>query len=324
MILPNWLHFSQRTFPSANMALIHGKRPVLIDTGFGSDFPETVKLVQHAGINPENLYLVINTHYHSDHVGGNHGFQSKYQIPIATFHTEAALINQRDIAACSAEWLAQPIESYTIDQSLDEGDEIDTGDVVLQVVHTAGHTLGHMSLYSPQNKVFILGDAVHADDVSWVNIFREGAGALQRTMATLEKLLTFEIEIAISGHGGIHHDPKSAIENALHRYERWQKDPQKIAWHACKRIFSYAIMLKNGIQRDDIEPYLLQCPWFQDYSQTYFQVLPTDFIQPLLDEMMRSGATIWKDDKLVALTPYNEPPRNWYPNPIMPRDWPTN
>src|SRR3954466_9619358 len=69
---PPWLTFFQRPFPSANMALLHGPRPVLFDTGFGSDADETESLLRQAGTPPDHLALIVNSHYHCDHVGGNH------------------------------------------------------------------------------------------------------------------------------------------------------------------------------------------------------------------------------------------------------------
>ncbi len=70
-----WFFFFERMFPSANMALIKDEFPVLVDTGFGSDWAETERLIREAGISPETLQLIVNTHYHSDHVGGNHQLQ---------------------------------------------------------------------------------------------------------------------------------------------------------------------------------------------------------------------------------------------------------
>ncbi len=320
-MLPDWLIFFQRTFPSANMVLVKSKKPVLIDTGFGSDFSATQKRLQDAGVSAENLNLIINTHYHSDHVGGNHGFQTHYQTPIATYYSEARLINQRDMNACSAVWLAQPIQPYHIDHPLHAGDQIDAGEITLEVIHTPGHTLGHMSLYAPQDQVLILGDAVHADDVSWVNIFREGADALQRTMETIEKLMTYKAKLAVSGHGGIHHDPQSVMEHALRRYEKWLQSPEKVQWHVVLIICSYSLLLKNGIHEVDMSDFLLGCPWFHDYSRTYFGAEPTDFVQPLLDEMVRSSAAEWQNGMMMPCTPYNAPPLDWYPHPLSPRDW---
>lgn len=57
------------------MILIKDQLPILIDTGFGSDVKETEKLIKEVGVSPEELHLIVNTHYHSDHVGGNFHFQ---------------------------------------------------------------------------------------------------------------------------------------------------------------------------------------------------------------------------------------------------------
>ena len=123
---------------------------------------------------------MVNTHYHSDHVGGNAGLQGTYGVPVAAHRWEAEVVNRRDPEACSAEWLDQPVEPYWVDLSLSEGDEIDAGNVRLRVLHTPGYTLGYISLWEPKERVLILGDAAHADDVGWINPYREGTGAIER------------------------------------------------------------------------------------------------------------------------------------------------
>lgn len=321
MTLPAWLTFFQRTFPSANMSLIQGQRPILIDSGFGSDYAETERFIRDAGVDPAQLQYVVNTHYHSDHVGGNHHLQSRYGVPIAAYHFDGAMINRRDPHACCADWLVQPVEPYTVDRFLAAGDVLETGQVTLEVLHTPGHTLGHISLYEPRDQVLILGDVVHADDVSWINIFREGVDALERLMATLERLLQLPVRVAVSGHGPIHENPHAAMRTALERYERWQQDPTRLAWHATKRIFSYALMLTNGISKDDIWHFLLRCPWLYDYSQVYLRLTPHAFIEIFLAEMLRSGAAGWHDDHFVALTPYTPPSPAWNPDLLAPIAW---
>ena len=313
--------FFQRTFPSANMTLILGDKPLLIDTGFGSDFVETRQLLESVGVPPENLHLVINTHYHCDHVGGNHQLQSQYGLPIATYYTEAKLVNARDAFACSAEWLNQPIEPYTVDQPLRAGDEITSGAVNLQVLHTPGHTLGHISLYESQTQILILGDVVHPDDVAWLNNFREGVGALERMVETLEYLLRLPVKRAISGHGAPHENPTEIMQQAIKRYEKWRKNPEKIAWHAMKRIFIYGIMLTDGLTQAKIRDYLINSPWFIDYTQTYFQAQPEDFVPRFMEEILRSGAAQWVGDKLYPTADFQPLPVAWYPARHMPRHW---
>ena len=319
---PDWLTFFKRTYPSANMVLLRGERPMLVDTGFRSDLPATEKLLREAGVPPEDLSLIVNTHYHSDHVGGNSGLQSRYGIPIAAHRWDADIVNHRDREVSSAEWLDQPVEPYEVNLPLSEGGEIEAGDTVLQVIHTPGHTLGHISLYAPDEQILILGDAVHGDDVAWINPFREGAGALQRTLETLDRLVDLPVSLAYSGHGVVIEDLGGAIDAARQRYAKWLDEPQKAHWHGCKRIFAYALMIKGGFTEEEVAPYLLRCAWFEDYARHGFDAEPEDFVEPLLEEMLRSKAAGWQDGKLVVLAPHSSPPAGWPSGPAWPKDWP--
>lgn len=321
---PDWLLFFRRKLPSANIVLINTSRPVLVDTGFGSDLPETERLLREAALPPERLQLIINTHYHCDHVGGNSGLQRRYDLPIAAHQHDAAIINRRDPDACRAAWLDQFVEPYYVDQPLADGDEIDAGEIVLQVAHCPGHTLGHIVLFEPESRIIICGDMVQENDVAWINIFNEGGpDALERTAASLDRLANLRPRLAYSGHTPVVTDPLGTIDAARRRYEKWQAEPQKLAWHACKRIFAYALIVYNGLPEAEIAPYLIGCRWFCDYGRHYFGLQPDAFVQPLLDEMTRSQAAAWQGGRLVALAPHNPPPANWASGPTRPTDWPT-
>ncbi|MGE6516545.1 hypothetical protein [Lysinibacillus sphaericus] len=67
--------------------------------------------------------------------------------------------------------------------------------------------------------------------------------------------------------------------------------------------------------------YLLKCGWFQDFARYAFQTQPKDFVQILLDEMIRSGAASWHNDWLIASTPYQANDKKWLHKNIKPIDW---
>ncbi|GAC1348605.1 MAG: hypothetical protein NVS4B7_18000 [Ktedonobacteraceae bacterium] len=319
---PPWLLFFQRRFPSANMVVLRGKRPLLVDTGYGSDVTETEQLLRAGGVQPEQLQLIINTHYHCDHSGGNSYLQNRYAIPIAAHCWDAAMINGRDREACSAEWLNQPVEAYAVNQLLTEGSEIQTEHATLRVLHTPGHTLGHIALYEAEQQILICGDVVHRNDVAWLNIFREGAGVIQRALQTLERLASLPLRWACSGHGPAMEKPLASIDVGRSRYEKWLREPEKMAWHACKRILTYDLMMYNGLSEQEVTQHLLQSCWFSDYSRYYFACEPVDFVKPLVDELLRSKAASWQEGRLVALMPYTTSPANWSSGATRPREWP--
>ncbi|HEY4216791.1 MAG TPA: MBL fold metallo-hydrolase [Gemmatimonadaceae bacterium] len=315
--------FFERPYPSANAILLHGPASVLVDPGFGSDIIDLETWLTNGGVPPDQLALVVNTHYHSDHVGGNHVLQQQYGVAVAAHAHDADMINRRDPNACAAEWLRQPVESYTVDRSLTEGDTIDTGAAVWQVLHTPGHTVGHISLFEPTSGVLIVGDAVHAADVGWLNPVLEGAHSLTRSLETIERLQALEPRLALSGHGAAIVDPASAFRTGRGRFERWLSDPEGMAWHAAKRILAYALMIEGGMDADDVAPYLEASQWVHDFAKSPFATTPANFAELLLQELLRSRGARWESDRLVATAPHTPTDPSWPRSAVSPSDWQT-
>lgn len=315
------LHFFQRTFPSANMIVLHGPRPILVDTGFGTDYNDTCRLLADQNINPAELQFIVNTHFHCDHIGGNHAFQRDYTLPIAAHRWEANLVNRRDPETGSLIYLDQAVEPYVVNQLLSDGDVLDTGLHQWQVIHSPGHTQGHIALYC--DGFLIAGDTVHADDVAWMNPFREGIGCIDRMLETLDMLAALPLKRSFSGHGPITENPLAQLDYARTRYEKWLQQPAKVAWHAMKRIFVYALMLFDGMHRNEIAPYLLSVPWYHDYCAYIWGVDPEGFVDDVLAELMRAKATEWRGDVLYPTAAYNPPPQGWLQVVSPPAEWPT-
>jgi hydroxyacylglutathione hydrolase len=319
---PSWLRFVERPFPSANMVVIAGSKPVLVDSGYGSDLTRTEGLLAEQGIDAAGLSLVVNTHYHSDHVGGNARLQGSYGVPVAAHRWEAEVVNRRDPEACSAEWLDQPVEPYRVDLSLSEGDEIDAGDVRLRVLHTPGHTLGHISLWEPKERVLIVGDAAHADDVGWINPYREGTGAIERAAESVERLRSLGAVWACSGHGSPAEDPAAVLSAVGERYRRWSDKPESAAWHACKRIAAYALIIRGGLSEAEATSYFASRRWAREFARSAFSAEPEEFAEDLLAELLRSGAAQWRDGRLLAQVPHHEPADEGPLRAPWPRQWP--
>ena len=71
-------HVFERGWLSANnILLFDDDSAVLIDSGYVTHAPQTVALVQQA-LNGRMLDLLLNTHLHSDHCGGNQALQQAY------------------------------------------------------------------------------------------------------------------------------------------------------------------------------------------------------------------------------------------------------
>ena len=71
--LPSRVTWQQRPFPDANLLLFQGAHPAFVDSGFVGHAEDTAAWLR---AHTDDLALVVNTHWHSDHVGGNALLQS--------------------------------------------------------------------------------------------------------------------------------------------------------------------------------------------------------------------------------------------------------
>jgi len=88
-----------------------------------------------------HLDEIINTHHHNDHIGGNYKLKEIYKSKLI-----APLYDRHRIE--------------DIDTFISDNDEIDIAGVKTKVIHTPGHTLGHICLYLEDEKCLFSGDTL--------------------------------------------------------------------------------------------------------------------------------------------------------------------
>lgn len=150
---------SDQVKPAVNPALIRaGSDLILVDTGSGTGFQSTAgKLLDNlatAGIDPKSITKVVFTHAHPDHIWGTIGTGGGLNFPNAAYYVSAVEWDFWTDPSLTTK-LPQPMHGMvTGAQSnlgavksrimmVKPGDEIVTG---LEVVDSAGHTPGHISL----------------------------------------------------------------------------------------------------------------------------------------------------------------------------------
>ncbi len=302
------------------MVLLTGSTPVLLDAGYGSDAATLGELIAAAGLAVGQLALLLNSHWHSDHSGGNAWVQA-HGVPVAAARMDGEAVNRRDPSACEAEWLDQPVEQYRVDVLLDGGDRLRAGEADWEVLATPGHTPHHLSFYQPDEQVLLLGDALHADDVGWINLALDGPGAIAVALQSVQRLAALPARYCLSGHGPRITDAAGAFEQARSRYERMLADPSWAAWHGMKRIFAYALMINDGMPLDSVGGYLTSRAWLIDYATRVLNVTPERLAEDLLAEMRRAKAVVERGGVLLAAVPYTAPAPGWRSRPGAPRDW---
>lgn len=314
--LPSWLIWQQRPFPDANLLLLPGRRPALVDSGFVGHAEETAAWVR---AHSAKLDLVVNTHWHCDHVGGNALLQ-KGGAAIAASARDALAVARRDPGCCQMEYLDQPMPPYTVDETLDDGQLLRLGDTDWEVVRTPGHTPGHLALWQPDERLLAVGDALSDYDVGWVNLALDGPDATATALNSVQRLADLAPRVLLPAHGPIPADTDVALTNALRRTKRLVDDPDGAVWYGARRIFAYALMIRDGIAVDAVEPYLLARAWLNDAARL-LRRSPEDLAAELIETMLRAGSIVLQDKNLRAAAEHTPVPPESLRQP-PPATWP--
>ena len=148
------LFFIERGYLNANHFVFRSKKPVLIDTAYIADFDDTRKLIQALGVKLSEINLIISTHSHSDHIGGNKLIQDESGCEIAIHKIGKHFIDTRDDWATWWRYYGHEAEFFTATRALDDGDTIAVGPHEFRIVYTPGHASDGIVLYNRKEKIF--------------------------------------------------------------------------------------------------------------------------------------------------------------------------
>ena len=139
----------------------------LVDAGYENTTPRVVAGLAAIGAAPQDVRRVVLTHAHADHAGGAAGWQSGGSHVAA--HAEdvddlAAGVNPTGDARYRRTRLLRRFTAATyapvrVDVVLSDGEVLDVAGG-LRVVHTPGHTAGHVSLLHEPSGVLVTGDVI--------------------------------------------------------------------------------------------------------------------------------------------------------------------
>lgn len=298
--LPDSLLVIERGWLSANNILaFDGERATLIDSGYVTHAEQTVDLLRHAlaGCQLERL---LNTHSHSDHIGGNAAVQAAFGCSIAVPAGLQASIAEWDEDALLLSPLGQQAAPFRHDALIEAGSAIEFAGLNWQALAVPGHDMEALAFYNPERRLLISGDAL------WENgfgvVFPELLGTadgLTATRATLEMLARLPIDIVIPGHGAPFTDVDRALATAFRRLDGFCADIERLAWHALKVIVAFALMERQQLPAAGFADFLASLPFAVDINQRYLALAEDELAARLLADLSGAGVLVHREDMLI-------------------------
>ena len=124
---------------------------LIVDPGMGAAQP----LMERAEANGLRLHLIANSHGHIDHIFDNAPLMAASKAPLAIHPDDAYRLDGRNNYGFElSRW---PPAATSL-----EGEQVRIGDLVLDVLHTPGHTEGSVCLYEERHALLLSGDVLFA------------------------------------------------------------------------------------------------------------------------------------------------------------------
>jgi glyoxylase-like metal-dependent hydrolase (beta-lactamase superfamily II) len=226
-----------RHWEETHCYLINGnERSLLIDTGLGiCNISEEVEKLTDKPV------TAVATHIHWDHIGGHKYYPDFYAHEAelnwlsGEFPLTMDTIRKMVIDRCNLP-NGYDVNSYKFFQGtparvLHDGAIIDIGGRAIEVLHTPGHSPGHMCFWEKTRGYLFTGDLVYKDTLFAYYPSTDPAAYLN----SLEKVVAFPVKQVFPGHHSL--DIKPEILNRMRDAFRQLKADGKL--HHGSGIFDY-------------------------------------------------------------------------------------
>ena len=188
-------------YPHCNSLFIDDDVKVLIDPGSDEAFLKDLA-------SQRCVDVLLDTHYHEDHTAFNHLFPDAalwvHEAEAPCHRSYRIFLEYYGLAESSyrKEWDEFLIGKFhwmerTPARELKDGEILEFGRTRAQVIHTPGHTIGHICLYFPDEGVLFLADYDLTPFGPWYGDFCSG---IDQTIESVKRLLAIPARVWITGH----------------------------------------------------------------------------------------------------------------------------
>ena len=306
MALPGYLTFIERGVLHSNSVVLHAPDQfALFDTGYCTGAAELAQAItDQAGRSVGELALIVNTHVHPDHTGGNAYLQQRSGCAIVTSDVDRMIVQCGDPVTLMREWSDMQCPAFEVTRVVQPGETLRFGGVELLVIEGEGHSAGEVSYYSAADRVLVCGDVLWQHGFSNVVPLVEGVGGLARHRRTLRALRELDVELAIPGHGPLiagRDAFRDRVDHTIATLEFYAAHRDAWATANLKGFLVMHVLVEGRAERRGFIARCRRAPWFHEQATRFFPGTPgLGLIERLLDELLGKRVLNLEADHLTC------------------------
>lgn len=197
----------------------------LVDTGMITQWDRIKDAIAEQGEDYRQIKRVILTHQDIDHIGNVHSLLDELpdtallahedEIPYLTGDkpfikmTPERISQLQGMMRQDVDALLARLPDLRFVKLLQDGDVLPYGGGI-QIIHTPGHTPGHISIYVPREGLLLAADELRVVDGELVGPMEVATPDMKQAILSLDKLLELEIRQILCYHGGLYSDEDTA------------------------------------------------------------------------------------------------------------------
>ncbi|PFU79622.1 hydrolase [Bacillus cereus] len=175
---------------------------VLIDTGFPGQIEDIQVEMEKVGVSFDKLKVVILTHQDIDHIGSLPELLQRCRSNIKVYAHELDKPYIEGDLPLLKDGNVENRPKGKVSDTVIDGQELPYCGGIL-ILHTPGHTPGHISLYLKQSKILVAGDSMYSVNGVLGGVHAPTTLNIMEARQSLKKYLNLDIESVVCYHGGL-------------------------------------------------------------------------------------------------------------------------
>lgn len=258
------LQLFERGWLSSNNVLFRPSRsspPTIVDTGYGAHEAQTLSLVEQA-LGDAALERIVNTHLHSDHVGGNSALQRRWGSQTLVPEASFSIAERWDEAKLSFGETGQRCTRFRSDNRLAVGEVLQLADYRWRVEAAPGHDPDAVLLFQADSGVMLSGDALWEHRLAIVFPALDDDRAFDEALAALDLIERLAPRVVVPGHGRAFVDVSGAIQRSRQRVHQFIRQPERHLDYAERALLMFHMLEHRRRQHSELLGWLCSTPVF--------------------------------------------------------------